>query len=138
MRTNPFSTRRGTFPSVSADTCSEALGLLKSEDTSKGRWLHVPTREVGKSLESELRNRLFLYVSSRGAAVYQQPSAGWEELMNAFPSTAFDIDESSKCLALNRNTGCVFHLMPRKSGTLSRGRPLPGQAGDATRFLRGQ
>jgi hypothetical protein len=30
---------------------------------------------------------------------------------DAFPSASFDIAESGKCFALNRNTACVFHLM---------------------------
>lgn len=33
------------------------------------------------------------------------------EVINKFPSAAYEIDEAGKCLALGRLTACVFHLM---------------------------
>ncbi len=34
-----------------------------------------------------------------------------DEVYKAFPSARFDIDEAAKCLALDRSTACVLHLM---------------------------
>jgi hypothetical protein len=34
----------------------------------------------------------------------------WGLVIEKFPSTAFDIEEATKCFALNRYTACVFHL----------------------------
>ena len=96
---------------VSEASCVEIIKLLDSEQTSKGRWLHSPTRELVKRIQVELQSKLFLYVPSQNGPFYQEPLAGWEKTTSALPSAIFDIQEASKCLALQRNTACVFHLM---------------------------
>jgi hypothetical protein len=41
----------------------------------------------------------------------REPQPFGAEIATAFPSTAYDIDEAAKCLALSRSTAVVFHLM---------------------------
>ena len=43
--------------------------------------------------------------SSRGGQLFG------DDVARAFPSSKGDIDEAGKCLALDRGTACVFHLM---------------------------
>jgi hypothetical protein len=42
---------------------------------------------------------------------FADPNLFGEQVAKAFPSTIVDIEEAGKCLALDRNTACVFHLM---------------------------
>jgi hypothetical protein len=42
---------------------------------------------------------------------FDQPHLFGEDVSDQFPSTILDIEEAGKCLAMSRNTSCVFHLM---------------------------
>jgi hypothetical protein len=68
--------------------------------------------ELPLSLKDELDGRVFLMLSSEGIPYYQQkdPPFG-AAVFDAFPSANEDISEASKCLALDRGTACVMHLM---------------------------
>jgi hypothetical protein len=72
--------------------------------------------ELVKRIEVELKAHTYLCVSRDDAGFYHKPLDGWVDTITAFPSTRYDIEEASKCLALQRNTGAVFHLM-RVMGT---------------------
>jgi hypothetical protein len=96
---------------VSKAGCLEIIDLLKSEHTSKGVWLQGPTAELGKRIEAELKDQLFLYVSGDNAALYETSFTKWDQTCARYPSATFDIEEGSKCLALHRGTACVFHMM---------------------------
>lgn len=67
--------------------------------------------DVHKSLFIELQTTVFFALQPGGEALYSEPYKGWETVVERFPKTATDIEEASKCLALNRATACVFHLM---------------------------
>jgi HEPN domain-containing protein len=54
-----------------------------------------------------------LFAMDKGAAAYYGRAAevfGMEPVV-AFPGAEFDLEEAGKCLALARNTACIFHLM---------------------------
>lgn len=42
---------------------------------------------------------------------YREPDLFGKQVSDSFPSAAYDISEAGKCLALDRGTACVFHLM---------------------------
>jgi hypothetical protein len=68
--------------------------------------------EVQTRLIDDLHARTFLVLQSEYAGYYQGTSGQFGYAVDgAFPSAAYDISESSKCYALHRSTGCVFHLM---------------------------
>ena len=96
---------------VSAACGREILELLEGEHTSTAKWLHPPTHELGKRIRAELESRMFLYVPKDNSAFYQKPLDKWDKTIVAYPSATFDVEEASKCLALHRNTACVFHAM---------------------------
>lgn len=62
-------------------------------------------------IEDELRAINFLYVPLHRAGLYADPLNGRKDVVDAFPSVRDDLVESSKCYALGRFTGSVFHLM---------------------------
>ena len=62
-------------------------------------------------LMDELDSHLFLGVDVTRARFYEDPLGGWESAIERFPSVSFDVEEAGKCLALDRGTACVFHLM---------------------------
>ena len=73
--------------------------------------LEVACADIYERLGDELDGTLFLAVDSRHVQYYQTFEKGWETVFANFPSSIPDIEEASKCFALNRYTACVFHLM---------------------------
>ncbi len=71
------------------------------------------TNMIADTIEIELRARIFLEMPTDKQKFYSSGSAlfGGEDVANKFPSAAFEIDEAGKCIALDRHTACVFHLM---------------------------
>jgi hypothetical protein len=68
-------------------------------------------RELTERFIDTLSLLSFLFLSPHEADLYSKPLSGWDAVVTAFPSSQFDIEEASKCLALNRHTAAVFHLM---------------------------
>jgi hypothetical protein len=62
-------------------------------------------------LHDEIASKMLLFLTMKEAGYYEYPLDGWKEVVAAFPDTAFEIEEASKCYALNRNTAIVFHIM---------------------------
>jgi HEPN domain-containing protein len=96
---------------VSEAGCLEVLRLLESQATSKGRWLHVPTREIGKRIVAEMQSRKCFYIGTSNARFFDVESLLGEEVKQHFPGAWDDLEEAGKCFALGRSTACVFHLM---------------------------
>lgn len=69
-------------------------------------------RELSSRLADELKGRLFLAIPQSAAVRYGQtePLFG-PEVHSKFPMAQFEIDEAGKCMALERATAAVFHLM---------------------------
>ena len=62
-------------------------------------------------IHTELESHVFLYIEPTKAYLYLQPELFGFQVAERFPSASDDIEEAGKCLALNRATACVFHLM---------------------------
>lgn len=67
----------------------------------------------------EARAKLFLGLGAKGVALWSPvaPPFG-NEADAAFPSSRDDIYEAAKCLAVERGTACVMHLMRATEGPL--------------------
>jgi len=63
------------------------------------------------SIQDQLTERKFFYIKPGRVRFYDLPSDGWGDAPNRFPQAVPDIEEAGKCLALERGTACVFHLM---------------------------
>src|SRR5579863_6326046 len=74
--------------------------------------------QLSERIEDDLKQELLFHVSQERAKYYEPtelvehtkqgvPLFG-AKVYDAFPSARFDIDESGKCLALDRSTACVM------------------------------
>lgn len=81
-----------------------ALGVLP-------RALMVDIREVSSRIVQSLDSAHFLRLPERQAQYFVEPLHGWDSVIEQFPEATTSIEEASKCLALGRDTACVFHLM---------------------------
>ena len=62
-------------------------------------------------LYDEMRSRLFFSMEPSKQSYIQEKHQFGAEVTLAFPSATIDIEEAGKCLAFDRATACVFHLM---------------------------
>jgi hypothetical protein len=67
--------------------------------------------EVQNRMVDELSSRLFLAVPEIQESFYKDRSLFGNDVEKKFTEMSEDISEAGKCLALNRNTASVFHLM---------------------------
>ncbi len=67
--------------------------------------------EIQERIIDDTTVRRFLSLTDGEGKYYDEWWLGWRETMYRFPSILSDVEEASKCLALNRATACVFHLM---------------------------
>src|ERR1022692_1563167 len=66
--------------------------------------------ELSLLVHHEMARLTFLALNGDEAEHYNEPLRGWENLADRF-GCGFDICEANKCLALERYTAAVFHLM---------------------------
>jgi len=60
----------------------------------------------------ELEDRLLFHIPSEHQKYFtESQKLMGDEVIAKFPSAIFDIEEAGKCLAITRETACVFHLM---------------------------
>ena len=94
---------------------SSVLGIdriinLPNEDFTRGS-MHNIFAELDRRIEDELKSVLFLYLPSERIAFYLDTAPFGDDVAAKFPSSAYDLEEASKSLVLERATACVFHLM---------------------------
>jgi hypothetical protein len=62
--------------------------------------------------EDELKQQRFMAIRTEELGYFEPSSPPWgDEIDQAFPDLSEDICEAAKCIALNRSTASVFHLM---------------------------
>ncbi len=69
------------------------------------------TKELKGRLIDQAEATLFLGIEPSNTQFYKNTDLFGNDVAMGFPSTMYDIEEAGKCLALNRATACVFHLM---------------------------
>jgi hypothetical protein len=72
---------------------------------------HVMVAELRRRISDDLADRRFYFVAPDRVEYYSDSAMLWYQAWMKFPSTQFDAEEASKCLALGRHTACVMHLM---------------------------
>jgi hypothetical protein len=92
--------------SVSARTADNMLGPADSSER-----MHEAIRQVTNSVMLELQGRKFYGPLSRFLPYYDQPRLFGDQVFNNLPSANDDLYEAGMCLALERPTACVMHLM---------------------------
>ncbi len=66
---------------------------------------------VRSAIAIGLNNRKFFEPEPQYARYFENPKLFGDEVFAAFPSATDDIAEAGTCLALERSTACVMHLM---------------------------
>lgn len=99
----------------------EAFGLSASLVTLRKLESHANTEACtwphAIDLLTELRGRLideagertFFSLHTNEVSFFRNPTRGWELSLQRFPDINGDVEEASKCLALSRYAGAVFH-----------------------------
>ena len=67
--------------------------------------------ELRSRIKDELSERYFLFVFPDKVQYLESRQPFGEAVIEQFPNAIFDIEEASKCLAVQRPTACVFHFM---------------------------
>jgi hypothetical protein len=68
-------------------------------------------RELQGRLHDEMSAAIYLSLTPSEAGLYSDSYPFGGNVIAAFPSSQYDTEEAAKCLALDRGTACVFHLM---------------------------
>ena len=94
-------------------TSAQTHGERISEWLKSNEFDGVPSAvdELILRMTDDLKNRWFLYVQPDFVSLYENKEPFGGRVAGQFPSAIVDIEEAAKCLALNRSTACVFHLM---------------------------
>lgn len=91
-----------------------ARELKKMMEGSHHNWNRINTElfQLYRNFDRELKMELFFHIE-RSKMGFVNPSAPLfgDDVEQNFPSTQFDIVEAAKCLAFDRGTAAVFHLM---------------------------
>jgi hypothetical protein len=67
--------------------------------------------EIQSRMSDELRLSLFFQISPDREKYFSEPGEGWKEVIDRFPDAIGDIEEMSKCFALSRYAGAIFHSL---------------------------
>jgi hypothetical protein len=98
---------------TSSRLIDDALGMVTATETWKpsNRVLEGRADGVYNTVLAELRGITFLRINKRDKDLFDKESLFGEDVAANFSHAKYDIAEASKCLALNRSTACVLHLM---------------------------
>jgi hypothetical protein len=96
-----------------------ALGLETSAKTAElmlsrknnSQDLHAAFLQLTNTVMVEMEGRKFYCPTEKFISYYENPKLFGDDVFDAFPSANDDIFEAGTCLALERPTACVMHLM---------------------------
>jgi len=94
-------------------THSSMVRLFELLDNSKGNFgtLRDLAVEAEGRLVDELKEMTCFAVEGEQERLYEAKQLFGADVANRFPGAQVDIEEAGRCLALDRPTACVFHLM---------------------------
>jgi len=96
--------------SMPIETINRALLSLRGGFCTY-RGMGVFAQELMGRMVDQTKGTTYFLLAPSEAELYEQWLKGWQDTANRFPTTITDIEEAGKCLAFNRFTACVFHLM---------------------------
>ena len=84
--------------------------------------------DMQQRLWDELASRHFLAFELQQQLFYEEPLREWDKVVTRFPQLTADIEEASKCYALERYPASIFHLMRlTEAGVLELGKLVDPQ-----------
>ena len=100
---------------ITAETTSEIIAELENtRHRHNFQWLRDQVKTIQELSKKEIAGKAFFYVPAERIKFFPKmsdPHIFGLAVSDAFPSAMFDITESGACLALDRGSACVFHLM---------------------------
>jgi hypothetical protein len=90
---------------------AERMDTLLRDPEARQWKLSEALRDLCARIEDELSAGLHLEVNSRYRDFCMRPGHDWLGVSDAFPDAHIDIHQASQCIALERFTAAVFHLM---------------------------
>jgi hypothetical protein len=100
---------RGFGLSVTSSKVDYFIRELESGNGIIYRDLVAKAKDITECLVIEANAKLLLYIDNGHASYYNNFHNGWEAVLTQYPSSTIDIEEASKCIAVNRYTASVFH-----------------------------
>lgn len=93
------------------DRVIEQAELLRGDiGTETPEGLRKAAEILQNQIYAEMKTCLYFAVPYADRRLYEDPTAVWAEVADKF-DVLTDAQEASRCLALDRPTACVFHLM---------------------------
>jgi hypothetical protein len=100
---------------ITAETTHELAAKLESREVKQNfQWLMDQIDGILNLSKKEISGKAFFYVPAERIKFFPKmsdPHIFGKAVGDAFPSAVYDIAESGVCLALDRGTASVFHLM---------------------------
>ena len=91
--------------------CARIVSKLREDGDVLQADLHTSLQELRERIEDELESHHFLHLHQSEAERFASPTKHWEEVETRFPLLRINIEESSKCFALQRYGAAVFHVV---------------------------
>jgi hypothetical protein len=91
--------------------CPAVAPDLVEINTSAAMRVQTALSQATSRISDDLSTQVLLALDPRRIHLYEQPKIFGDEVFDAFPSANEDISEAGTCLALDRGTASVMHLM---------------------------
>ena len=88
----------------------EGKKILALDKAKCGR-LHTYLSQATSRIPDDLSAQVLIALDTRRSTLFEELRPFGDVVFNAFPAGQNDLEEAAKCLALERGTACVFHLM---------------------------
>jgi len=95
---------------ASIATIDSVLVLVSKADSTWGEF-HELAKAFRRELDAELFGRLFFSLHTSEVDYYSNPTKDWEQVIETWPKTQIDIEESSRCYACSRYAAAIFHVL---------------------------
>jgi len=99
------------FGSAAAQADRIRHGVERFFDQYTTEQLRRDLESLRRQMVDEIKTRLFLHVPPADVDLYLESEPFGAAVGAAFPSAIHDVREAAICLALDRSTACVLHLM---------------------------
>ena len=96
---------------ISVLAIDELLSDLQINDSLKYEDINCALNELSNTVRRELLCTTVLCLNPKRSEFYDGKNLFGDEIATSFPSTTYDITEAGNCLATERATAAVFHLV---------------------------
>jgi hypothetical protein len=95
----------------SSKKCKRILREMENGDLLRKGDLETAIKELRERIDDDMESEFFLYLEPSQAECYKNPLKDWDVCTGRFEATRQNVEESSKCYALERYCAAVFHIL---------------------------